>query len=57
MGTRAALFHMLIKRSDDNISMANTVVPRSTPAYPKPTEKRFDWRNMLPEDNFVFRSA
>jgi hypothetical protein len=57
MGTRAALFHMLIKRSDDNISVANTVVPSSTPAYPKPTEKRFDWRNVLPEDNFVFRSA
>ncbi len=57
LGTRAALFHVLIGRSDDDISMANTIVPISVPACLKPTAKRFEWRNVLPEDDFVFRSA
>ena len=57
MGTRAALFYILNKRSDNKNSMANTIVQSSIPACPKPPEKRFDWRNMLSEDNFVFRSA
>lgn len=57
MGTHAALFYILNKGSANNNSTANTIVPSSIPACPKLTEKRFDWRNMLSEDNFVFRSA
>lgn len=57
LGTRAAIFHILSERSDDDIATAKTIVSISTPACLKPTAKRFEWQNALPVDDFLFHSA
>ena len=56
-GTRAALFHILRERSDDDITTAREIVPINTLAHLNPTAKNFSWYSMLYVDDFVFCSA
>ncbi len=57
LGTRAALFHILSERSDDDITTAKETVPINTLAHLKPTAKKFEWYSMLYVDDFVFCSV
>ena len=54
LGTRAALFHILRERSDDDITTAWEIVPFNTLAHLKPTAKKFEWCSMVYVDDFVF---